>query len=448
MADFDAIVIGSGMSGGWAAKELCERGLKVLVLERGQDINPAKDYSDMTLLWERPDLDQIPEDEIRDKYTVQYGTASYAMTESSKFLWIDDRDQPYETPKDRPFNWVRGYHTGGKSLMWSRQTYRWCAQDFENNKRDGHGVDWPIRYDDLAPWYDHVEEFAGISGSLEGLSQLPDGKFLRPFELTAGEHFFKVRVEKAFPTRKVIPGRCAHLREAREVHTSLGRSQCQVRNHCHHGCSFGAYFSSVSSTLPAARRTGNLTLVNDAVVQSLDYDAAIGRVSGVNVIDASDKSGRRYTARMVFLCAGSLPSAMILLNSRTQQFPTGLANASDQVGRNLMDHVTGGSAMESCPGCSIAIITAAVPMGCTSPDTQILRKPLSPFSAALATKAASAARDGPPTGRGSARISSRRTARRGLGSRVSAPSASVYQTPKTASDCMKRGGTPGGCPWR
>jgi choline dehydrogenase-like flavoprotein len=350
VADFDAIVIGSGMSGGWAAKELCERGLKVLVLERGQDIDPAKDYSDMTLLWERPHLDLIPEDEVRDKYTVQYGAASYSMSDSSKFLWVDERDQPYETPKDRPFRWVRGYHVGGKSLMWSRQSYRWCPQDFENNKLDGHGVDWPIRYEDLAPWYDHVEEFAGISGSLEGIAQLPDGKFLRPFELTAGEQHLRDKVEKAFPTRNVIPGRCAHLREAREVHTSLGRSQCQVRNHCHHGCSFGAYFSSVSATLPAARRTGNMTLISNAVAQSLDYDPVSGRVSGVNVVDAITRAGGRYTAKMVFLCAGTLPSAMILLNSCCEKFPTGLANSSDQVGRNVMDHVTGAWAGGVLPG--------------------------------------------------------------------------------------------------
>ena len=350
MPDFDAIVIGSGMSGGWAVKELCERGLKVLVLERGQNIDPAKDYSDMTLLWERPNLDQVSEDEIRNRYRILYGTASYALSESSKLLWVDEREQPYETPKGKPFNWVRGYHVGGKSLLWSRQSYRWCPQDFENNKLDGHGVDWPIRYDDLAPWYDHVEEFAGVSGTVEGLGQLPDGQFLRPFELTAGEQHFKASVEAAFPTRKVIPGRCAHLRETKEIHRSLGRNQCQVRNQCHHGCSFGAYFSSVSATLPAARRTGTMTLITNAVAQSIDYDPATGRASGVRVIDAVTRQGSSYGAKMIFLCAGALPSAMILLNSASEKFPAGLANASDQVGRNLMDHVTGGGANGVLPG--------------------------------------------------------------------------------------------------
>jgi choline dehydrogenase-like flavoprotein len=350
MPQFDAIVVGSGMSGGWAAKELCERGLKVLVLERGQDIDPAKDYSDMTLLWDRPNLDRVSEDEVRAKYRVVYGTAAYAFTESSKLLWVDESQQPYETPDGKPFNWVRGYHVGGKSLLWSRQSYRWCPQDFESNLADGHGVDWPIRYDDLAKWYDHVEEFAGISGTREGLEQLPDGQFLREFELTAGEKQLKAKVESAFPTRKVIPGRCAHLREVKDVHRDLGRGQCQVRNHCHHGCTFGAYFSSVSATLPAARRTGNLTLVTHAVVQSIDYDANSGQASGVRVVDALTRKASTYTAKTIFLCAGTLPTAMILLNSRTEAFPTGLANASDQVGRNIMDHVTGGSAYGVMPG--------------------------------------------------------------------------------------------------
>ena len=350
MPQFDAIVVGSGMSGGWAAKELCERGLKVLLLERGPDTDPAKDYSDMTMVWDRPNLDLVAEDEISSKYKVVYGAASYAFTDSSKLLWVDESQQPFETPDGKPFNWVRGYHVGGKSLLWSRQSYRWCPQDFESNLADGHGVDWPIRYPDLAPWYDHVETFAGVSGSLEGLEYLPDGKFVREFELTVAEREFKAKVEAAFPGRKVIPGRTANLREATDVHRDLGRGPCQVRNHCHHGCTFGAYFSSVSATLPAARRTGNLTLVTNAVVQSIDHDPKSGRASGVRVVDARTKQGSTFTAKVVFLCAGTLPSAMVLLNSRSEAFPTGLANASDQVGRNLMDHTTGGAARGILPG--------------------------------------------------------------------------------------------------
>lgn len=350
MPDFDAIVIGSGMSGGWAAKELCERGLKVLVLERGREIDPSVDFTDMIPPWERPNLDQIPEDEVKRHYWIQHAGARYAVSETSKHFWVKDDEHPYETPEGRPFDWLRGYHTGGRSIMWGRQSYRLGPQDFESNKQDGHGVDWPIRYADLAPWYDHVERFAGIAGDRDGLPHLPDGIFQPAFALTAGEKSFKQSVERAFPTRKVIAARVANLTEPTAEQIELGRSQCRSRNFCQRGCAFSAYFSSVSATLPAAARTGNYTLVSNAIVQQLDYDPATRRISGVRVIDALTKQGRTYTARMVFLNASTIPSTMILLNSASEDFPDGLANRSGQLGRNLMDHVSPAITLGVLPG--------------------------------------------------------------------------------------------------
>ncbi len=341
MTQYDAIVVGSGISGGWSAKELAEKGLNVLVLERGPKIDPSKDYADFVAPWDAPNLDKIPEDEIKKHYPIQYKAVSYAMRNSTKHLWIKDSEHPYSTPEDKPYDWIRAYHTGGRSLLWGRQSYRLGPQDFEANKLDGHGTDWPIRYDDLAPWYDYVEKFAGIAGSKENLPQLPDSVFQPPFALTCAEELFKKNVENAFPTRKVIPARIAHLTKPTEEQMALGRGPCQVRNHCNRGCSFGAYFSSNSATLPAAMRTGNCEIVNNAIVHSLDYDETTQRISGVKVIDAQTNKLTTYTARMVFLNASTIASTMILLQSKSKSFPNGLANHSDQVGRNLMDHVSG-----------------------------------------------------------------------------------------------------------
>ena len=347
MADFDAIVVGSGMSGGWVAKELCERGLKTLVLERGREIVPGRDYEDMKTPWERAHFDRVSPEDAED-YPIQ--KTIYSFTDSSKHYWVKDEEHPYETPADTPYKWRRGYHLGGRSLMWGRQSYRLSPMDFEANARDGHGVDWPIRYDDIAPWYDHVERFAGISGSEEGLPQLPDGQFLPPFALTCAEDAFAASVAGRFPGRRVIPGRVANLTRATDEQKALGRGDCQVRDHCHMGCSFGAYFSSNSATLPAARRTGNLTVVTDAIVHSVAHDPATNRATGVRVIDAKTKKGTTYTGRLVFLNASALPTAMILLQSATDAQPQGLANRSGQVGRNLMDHVGGAYAYGVLPG--------------------------------------------------------------------------------------------------
>lgn len=340
MSDFDAIVIGSGMSGGWAAKELCERGFKVLVLERGRQIDPEVDYKDMLAPWERPNLDRIPQDEIARHYPIQNPPG-----ETSKQFWVKDDEHPYDVAEGKSFEWLRGYQTGGRSLMWGRQSYRLGPQDFEANKRDGHGIDWPIRYGDLAPWYDKVERFAGISGNRDGIPQLPDGVFQPAFELTRAEREVKQRVERRFPTRRIIAARVAHLTAPTEEQAALGRSACQSRNYCHRGCSFGAYFSSVSATLPAAERTGNMTLVPNAIVEGLDYDPATRRVTGVRVIDAVTNGRRIYTGRVVFLNASTVGSTAIMLNSVSEAFPNGLANRSGQLGRNLMDHLSGATAI-------------------------------------------------------------------------------------------------------
>jgi choline dehydrogenase-like flavoprotein len=345
---FDAIVIGSGMSGGWAAKELTERGLKTLVIERGRHVEHRTDYTDSLMPWQTPDFGLVPEEEAANDYAIQ--SQCYAFNSATKQYWVKDSEHPYSYPQDKPFYWIRGYHLGGRSIMWARQSYRMSPMDFEANARDGCGSDWPIRYQDLAPWYDHVEKFAGISGSKEGLPQLPDGEFLPPMELTPPEKDFKTRLEAAFPGRRLIAGRCAHLTAAQPHHLELGRAPCQYRSLCERGCIYGAYFSSLSATLPAARLTGNLTIVTDAIAHSLVYDAKSRRVTGVRVIDANTREGRTYQAKVVFLCASTIPTAQILLNSACEAFPDGLANRSGAVGRYLMDHLSGMVVVGTYPG--------------------------------------------------------------------------------------------------
>jgi choline dehydrogenase-like flavoprotein len=335
--DFDAIVIGSGMSGGIAAKELCERGLKVLMLERGGDVDPSKDFNDMVMPWEYKNNNMVPEDEAARDYAVQ--SQCYAFNETTKNFWVKDSEHPYSTPDDKPFTWIRGYHVGGRSIMWGRQSYRMSQMDFEANAKDGHGCDWPIRYADLAPWYDHVEKFIGVAGTNEGLPQLPDGQFLPGWELNDAEKLFKTAVEGKFAGRKVIIGRNANLSVAQPHHEELGRTSCQNRSICERGCSFGAMHSSLSSSLPAARKTGNLTLITDAIVHSITQDPKTGKATGVRVIDGKTKVGKTYEAKVIFLNASTIPTAQILLGSANEKNPNGLANGSDQVGRNLMDHM-------------------------------------------------------------------------------------------------------------
>jgi len=335
---FDAIVIGSGMSGGIAAKELCERGLKVLVLERGGMMRHGEDYMDSLMPWELPNNNMIPEEELARDYPIQ--RQCYAVNAATKKFWVKDSEHPYTTPEDKPFAWIRGYHLGGRSLMWARQSYRLSEMDFEANTKDGHGCDWPIRYGDLAPWYSHVEKFIGVAGSADGLPQLPDGDYIPAFEMNDGEKLFKAAVEAKFPTRKVIIGRTANLSVAQPHHEELGRTSCQVRSICERGCSYGANHTSLSSSLPAAERTGNLTIVTDAIVHSLVQDPATGKITAVRVIDANTRAGKTYEAKIFFLNASAIASAQILLNSGSEANPRGLCNKSDQVGRNLMDHIS------------------------------------------------------------------------------------------------------------
>ncbi|MBC8028310.1 MAG: GMC family oxidoreductase [Steroidobacteraceae bacterium] len=346
--DFDAIVVGSGISGGWVAKELCERGLRTLVIERGRDVKHGSDYLDFVTPWEVPNRGMVPEDEAAEHYAIQ--STCYAFNSATRQWWVRDSEHPYSTPDGRPYSWLRGYHLGGRSLTWGRQTYRMSDVDFAAHSVDGLGIDWPIRYSDISPWYDRVERFAGISGANEGLAHLPDGQFLPPMDLNCVEVAFKKRIEADHPTRRVTIGRCAHLTEPTPEHIALGRGPCQLRSVCERGCGYGAYFSSLSATLPAARLTKNLTVVTDAIVERLDYDHAKRRVSGVRVIDAKTKQGKSYQARAVFLCASTIPTAQILLASASEFHPNGLANRSGAVGRYLMDHVVGIGAFGEHPG--------------------------------------------------------------------------------------------------
>lgn len=327
---YDAIVVGSGISGGWAAKELTERGLKVLLLERGRNVEHVKDYPTATTkTWEFPHRGRIT-NAMKERHPVQ--KRDYPYSEFAPDFWVDDLDCPYTEIKR--FDWYRGFHVGGRSLMWGRQSYRWSPWDFESNKNDGHGADWPIRYDDLAKWYDYVETFAGISGSAEGLPQLPDGKFLPPMELNIVEKDVAARIKAKYDHRRMIIGRSANLTVEHN-----GRGSCQYRNLCSRGCQFGAYFSTQSATLPAAVATGNLTLRPFSIVTEVTYDRDRKRAKGVRVIDAETMQSIEYEAKVVFLCASTLASTFILLNSvDSGSLPDGLGNTSGQLGRNLMDH--------------------------------------------------------------------------------------------------------------
>lgn len=348
---FDAIVVGSGISGGWVAKELCERGLKVLMLERGPDVPHGPGYSHDEAAKLRRRDDQIPDDEKALHYPYHVGV-SYALFNSNKAFWASDHDHPYETVPGKPYRWIRGYQLGGRSLTWGRQSYRWSPQDFLSNLQDGHGVDWPIRYEDLEPWYDHVEAFAGISGDFDGLEQLPDGDFLPAFPFNDVELAAKARIEADFPTRRMIMGRTANLSRVAKPQMDVGRKRCEQHVRCHHGCPLGSYFSTQAATLPAALATGNLTVLTDRVVVSVVHDPITGRATGVRTVNRTDKGGETFEAKLVFLNASAINTAVLLLNSKSDVFPRGLANGSDQVGRNLMDHVSSQNIVGKMPGFS------------------------------------------------------------------------------------------------
>ena len=329
----DAIVIGSGISGGWAAKELTEKGLKTLVLERGRMVEHVTDYPTATLNpWQLPHRGSLVP---ADRQAAPIQSKVYNYHEASKHFFVRDVDHPYNQVKR--FDWIRGYHVGGRSIMWGKQTYRWSDLDFEANAKDGHGVDWPIRYADIAPWYSYVEKFAGISGSIENIPVLPDGEFLPPMEMNVLEKHVAKRVEEHYKgARRIIIGRVAHLTVPHN-----GRGACQYRNRCERGCPFGAYFSSNSATLPAAKATGNLTIRPFSIVHSIIYDEQKQRATGVRIIDAETMQTYEYYAKIIFCNASTLGTAAILLNSTSSRFPDGLGNDSGQLGHNLMDHHCG-----------------------------------------------------------------------------------------------------------
>lgn len=328
---YDAIIVGSGITGGWAAKELCEKGLKVLLLDRGRNVNHG-DYPTATKdPWEFPHRLNLTEED-RKRNFIQ--SRHYSFREDNKHFYINDAENPYEEIKR--FDWIRGDIVGGRSLLWARACYRWSDLDFEANAKDGHGVDWPIRYKDIAPWYDYVESFIGVSGNRDGLSVVPDGIFQPPFEMNCVEKYFKQQVEKNFQDKKVIIGRTANLTQPVK-----GRGQCQARDLCHRGCPYGAYFSTNASTIPAAFATGNLTVRPHSLVNRVIYDEQKHRAAGIEIIDTETRQVQEFYARLIFLNASTVATAFILLNSASSRFPNGLGNGSDQVGRNLMDHHKG-----------------------------------------------------------------------------------------------------------
>ncbi len=340
---YDAIVVGTGISGGWAAKELTEKGLKTLVLERGRMVKHP-DYPTATKdPWEFPNGDRPTQEDLKQQ-GVQNRTG-YTIRQSSKHWFVNDLENPYTETKR--FDWMRGYHVGGRSITWGRQSYRLGDMDFEANLKDGIAIDWPVRYAEISPWYDYVEQYIGVSGQTEGLYQLPDGKYLPPMELTCAENVLKTSIKEKFG-RALTIGRTAHL-TAPLAH-SPQRGTCQFRNLCIRGCPYGAYFSSLSSTLVAAEKTGNMTLRPNSIVHELIYDEKKGKATGVRIQDAETGQTEEFFANVIFLCASTFGSTHIMLNSISSRFPNGFGNDSDQLGRNIMDHHLNAGANGELPG--------------------------------------------------------------------------------------------------
>ncbi|HVU56621.1 MAG TPA: GMC family oxidoreductase [Puia sp.] len=329
MNNYDAIVVGSGISGGWAAKELCEKGLKTLVLERGRSVVHLKDYPTANLRsWQFPHRGEMPRSFVDENPLI---TQAAGFGEDTAHFFIKDKDHPYV--QEKPFEWIRGYQVGGKSLIWGRACPRWSSNEFIAPARDGYGIEWPITYDEIAPWYSHVEIFAGICGNRDGIASMPDGEYLPPFEFNCAEKEIKKKIEAKYKDRYYIQGRWAQLTEAREIHKQQGRGQCQARDLCMRGCPFGGYFSSVSSTLPWAEKTGNLTIRPFSVVHSIIYDEKKGKAIGVKIIDANTKEEIDYYARVIFMNASALNTNLILLNSVSHRFPNGFGNDNGLLGK-------------------------------------------------------------------------------------------------------------------
>jgi len=341
---YDAIVVGSGITGGWAAKELTEKGLKTLVLEAGRSIVPEQDYVEHVPPWEMKFRGWGDRRRLTEDQPVQ--SLCYACDEWSSKFFVNDKENPYTTAPGKPFSWIRGRQVGGRSITWGRQSYRWSDLDFEANVRDGIAIDWPIRYADIEPWYDYVEEFAGISGEALGLPQLPDSKFLPPMQLNCAERLVREELAKHFGGERVLTiGRCAILTK-----DHLGRAACHYCGPCERGCITRSYFSSVNATLPAAAKTGRMTLRPFSVVHSVSFDPKTRKATGVRVIDARTRAAIEFRAKVVFMCASTLESTRILFNSATPEFPNGLANSSGELGHNLMDHVMDSGADAAIPG--------------------------------------------------------------------------------------------------
>jgi len=331
--EYDAIVIGTGISGGWAAKELCENGLKTLVLERGRMIEHIKDYHTANLdPWDMPNGGAASRETRERKF--KQDRDSSATNEDVQHFFVDDIKHPYN--EDRRFDWIRGYHVGGRSLMWGRHSYRLSDIDFKANKKEGIAVDWPVRYKDIEPWYDYVEEFIGVSGENLGLKHFPDQKLLKPMNLNCVEEHLKGVIKDKYDDRVLTIGRVANITEGTKP--GMGRSTCQFRNRCKRGCPYGAYFSSNSSTLPTAAETGNMTLRPNSIVHEVIYDEELGKATGVKVIDTETMETFEFKSKIIFLCASSMASASILLQSKSKRFPDGLGNDSGELGHNIMDH--------------------------------------------------------------------------------------------------------------
>tara|TARA_B100001059_G_scaffold183475_1_gene184860 strand:+ start:7800 stop:9509 length:1710 start_codon:yes stop_codon:yes gene_type:complete len=345
ITEFDAIVVGTGISGGWAAKELSEKGLKTLVLERGRKINHREDYPTMNMdPWDFKNGDVITQDTLTKQ--PKQSRTNYTTRESGKHFFVNDIEHPYNETKR--FDWCRGYHVGGRSLTWGRQSYRLSDFDFKANLMDGIAVDWPIRYKDLAPWYSYVEKHVGVSGEALGLPQLPDSEFLKPMELTCVEEHLKKSLAENYNDRLLTIGRTAHVTEGTKP--GDGRVNCQFRNRCARGCPFGAYFSSLSSTLPMAEATGNMTLRPNSIVSEVLYDKDSKKATGVRVVDHETKDVIDFKAKVIFLCASTVGSTSILMQSKSEVFPDGLGNESGELGHNIMDHHLGVGASASVDG--------------------------------------------------------------------------------------------------
>ncbi len=346
---YDAIVVGSGISGGYAAMELCAKGYKVLMLERGP-MQKHGDYPTANLdTWDLPNNNVVPAEEKARHYAKQ-SRLHWWVNEDNKHLINKDDEYPYDEVEGTRFDWIRGHHLGGRSIMWGRHCYRWSDIDFEANAQEGVGVDWPIRYKDIEPWYDYVETFVGVSGQKEGLKQVPDGKFLPPFQLNCAEQHMRESVKGKYPLRILTPGRVANLSEYDPKVHKGSRGKCQTRDRCVRGCPFGAYFSSLSATIPVAMDTGNLTIRTDSIVSEIIFDKQAGKASGVRVKDAQTGEELEFFSRIIFCNASTVGTTAILLNSRSDEFPDGLGNSSGELGHNMMDHHYGMGASAHLPG--------------------------------------------------------------------------------------------------